>query len=309
MNKLSFVIPCYRSSQTIESVVNEIIDTVKIRLEYDYEIILINDGSPDDVYKKICMLTKLHSCVKAIDLAKNFGQHSALMSGFHFITGDIIICLDDDGQTPANEMFSLIDKLKQSDIVFASYVQKKHSFFRNFGSKINNIMAKILIEKPENITITSYFACKRFIIDEVIKYKNPYPYVSGLLLRTTKNIQTVPVSHKNREIGTSGYTIKKLLSLWFNGFTAFSVKPLRIASVVGVITALCGFIYGIFTVINKLVNPSAPLGYASLMTALLFIGGIIMIILGLIGEYIGRIYISLNNAPQYVIREKINFDN
>lgn len=309
MIKLSFVIPCYGSENTITNVVNEIITTVEKQADYFYEIILINDNSYDQVYDVIKELIKNNKCIKGINLSKNFGQHSALMSGFNYVTGDIIVCLDDDGQTPACEMFRLIDEINQGyDLVFAKYDSKKHGFIRNVGSKINDLMARYLIGKPKNLALMSYFACRRYVIDETKKYKNSYPYVAGLLLRATNKITNVPVHHREREIGQSGYTMKKLLKLWFNGFTAFSVKPLRVATLMGIICALLGFIFGGYTIINKFIHPDMPVGYASTISAIIFIGGIIMMMLGMIGEYVGRIYISINNSPQYVIRETINIE-
>lgn len=309
--KLSFVIPCYGSENTIESVVDEIRNTVKTRSDkYDYEIILVSDHSPDNVFSVIESLAKNDRKITGIELARNFGQHSAILAGFHSVTGDIVVCLDDDGQTPANQMFTLIDGLDdECDVVFARYDEKKHSLFRNFGSKLNDKMACYLIDKPKDLKIMSYFACRRYVIDEVLRYNNPYPYMSGLLLRTTKNIKNVTIKHRSRLSGESGYNLRKLFSLWVNGFTSFSVKPLRVATFVGVTSSILGFLYGVYVIINKLVNPDTPLGYSSMMAAFLLIGGIIMIMLGIIGEYVGRIYISLNEAPQFVVRRKISFDD
>lgn len=308
MTKLSFVIPCYRSEKTITSVVNEIKTTVSSRQEYDYEIILVNDSSPDNVYSVIKDLAKNDSRIKGIDLAKNFGQHSAILTGYRYVTGDIIVCLDDDGQTPASEMFLLIDKLSEGyDVVFAKYTDKKHSIGRNLGSKANDLMTRALLDKPKDLSIMSYFCCRRFIAEEMIRYNNPYPYVSGLLLRSSNKITNVNITHRERVNGSSGYTLTKLMSLWINGFTSFSVKPLRIATFCGVFFALIGFLFGIYAVINKLfINPDAPIGYSSVMAVLSFLGGMILMMMGLIGEYIGRIYISINNSPQAVIRQTVN---
>ena len=215
--------------------------------------------------------------------------------------------MDDDGQTPADEVGKLLSKIEEGyDAVYAKYSHKQHSGFRNFGSKINELMTRVMLGKPKELYLSSYFAVRRFVVDEMMRYTNPYPYVIGLVLRTTKNIANVEVAHREREIGTSGYTIGKLLGLWFNGFTAFSIKPLRIATAMGCMTAVAGFLYGIYTIIKKFVNPIVPIGFSAMMAALVFIGGMIMLMLGLIGEYIGRIYISLNNSPQYVIKECIN---
>ena len=308
--KVSFVIPCYRSAQTLPGVVNEIEETMKTLSKYEWELVLVNDCSPDDTFETIKTIASVRNNVVGISLAKNFGQHAALMAGFREATGDIVVALDDDGQTPANEVGKLLDGIESgADVVYASYRNKKHSAFRNFGSSVNEKMLRIMLGKPKDLFISSYFAAKRFIIDDMLRYENSYPYVIGLVLRATKNIINVDVTHREREVGTSGYTLKKLLGLWFNGFTAFSIKPLRIATFLGVITAIAGFAYGIYTIIKKFIVPDVPLGFSAMMSALVFIGGMIMLMLGMIGEYVGRMYISMNNSPQYVVREKTNEKN
>ncbi len=307
MKTVSFVIPCYRSEKTLEHVTTEIQQTMEKLSAYDYEVILVNDCSPDhtlDVIRKLCESDKRFV---GIGFARNFGQHAALMAGLRHSKGDYVVCLDDDGQTPADEVNKLLDKLEEGyDAVYASYEHKKHSSFRNLGSKLNDIMTRVMLEKPADLIVSSYFAVKRFVVDDMIRYENSYPYVIGLVLRATKNICNVPVNHREREEGTSGYNLRKLIALWSNGFTAFSVKPLRLATGIGCISALAGFLYGIYTIIKRFILPDVPMGFSSLMAAQVFFGGMIMIMLGLIGEYIGRIYICLNNSPQYVIREKIN---
>ena len=311
MKKISFVIPCYRSEKTIGHVIAEIDGKMQEMKDYEYEIIMVNDCSPDHTLETLRKLCAEHpsgnGARKGISFAKNFGQHSALMAGLRETTGDYVVCLDDDGQTPANEVDKLIGKLEEGfDAVYAQYAHKKHSAFRNLGSKVNELMTRVMLGKPKELFISSYFAVRRFIVQDMIRYENSYPYVIGLVLRSTKSITNVVVTHRDREEGRSGYTLKKLLGLWFNGFTAFSVKPLRIATAIGSICAAIGFLYGIYTIIKKLIiNPDVPMGFSSTMAAIVFFGGMIMLMLGLIGEYIGRIYISLNNSPQYVIREKI----
>lgn len=303
---VSFVIPCYRSSRTLGSVVAEIDGTMEKLPEYTYEIVLVNDCSPDDTFEVIRGLCAERKDICGINLARNFGQHAALMAGFHYTHGDVVVCLDDDGQTPADEVGKLLAGIEDgSDVVYASYENKHHSAFRNFGTWMNDIMTRMMLGKPRELHLTSYFAARRFVVDSMLRYENSYPYIIGLVLRATRNISNVPVTHRSREVGTSGYTMKKLLGLWFNGFTAFSILPLRIATVTGVTFAGAGFIYGIYTVIKKFVNPQVPLGFSSLMAAVVFIGGMLMIMLGLIGEYIGRIYISINNSPQYVVKEEV----
>ena len=307
MRKLSFVIPCYRSADSISQVIHEIIKTVESDARFEYEIICINDCSPDNTYQVLKQLSQENLKIKVIDLSRNFGQHSALMAGFNHVTGDIIVCLDDDGQNPPSEMFKLIDKLDEGyDLVSAKYSKKKHSLFRKIGTKISFAMSSYLVGKPKDIDLNSYYVFKRYVLDEVIKYDNPYPFVHGLILRVTRNMANVEIDHKERQSGSSGYNLKKLFGLWMNGFTAFSEKPLRIASIIGCICAGLGFLYGLIIIIRKLLNPEILVGYSSMMAVILFLCGMIMLFLGLLGEYIGRIYISINNAPQYAIRETIN---
>ena len=307
--KISFVIPCYRSEKMIGKVVEEINTTMKEMPQHTHEIVLINDCSPDNTFDAIKALAAQYSFVKGINLARNFGQHSALMAGFRHVTGDVVVCLDDDGQTPADEVGKLLAKIEEGqDVVYAKYEHKQHSAFRNLGSKVNEIMTRFMLGKPKELYISSYFAARRFVIEDVIRYENSYPYVIGLVLRVTKRITNVTVNHREREEGTSGYTIKKLLGLWFNGFTAFRVKPLRIATVMGGCSAFVGFAYGLYTVLKKLIVPDVPIGFSALMSAIVIFGGMIMLMLGLIGEYIGRIYICLNSAPQYVIRDVVNIE-
>ena len=308
MSKVSFVIPCYRSSKTIGGVVNEIESTMA-QLAYEYEIILVNDSSPDDTFAVISALAEADGHITAVDLAKNFGQHAALMCGIRHSSGDILVCLDDDGQTPADEVGKLLEKIEAGyDVVYASYDHKQHSGFRNFGSRVNAWMTEIMLGKPRELSLTSYFAAKRFIADEMLRYENCFPYVMGLVLRSTKNICNVPVNHRSREQGQSGYTLGKLLSLWMNGFTSFSIKPLRIATYFGALTAFAGFIYALIIVIRHFAVGMAPLGWSSTTALLLILGGVILLVLGLIGEYIGRIFMCVNSSPQYVERSVVKRD-
>ncbi len=302
---ISFVIPCYRSEKTLEAVVKEIEQTMKKDIERDYEVILVNDGSPDGTWDVIRRVSKEYGDrVLGINLAKNFGQHAALMAGLNAAKGDIVICLDDDGQTPADEAGKLIAALEAgADVAYARYGKKQHNLFRNFGTAMNEWMASAMLGKPKDLYVSSYFAARRFVVDEMIRYESSYPYVIGLVLRTTRNIVNVDVTHRRREVGESGYTIAKLFALWINGFTAFSIKPLRIATASGTLFAILGFAYGIYTVIKKFINPNVPIGFSALMSAILFMGGMLMLMMGMMGEYLGRLYISQNKNPQFVIRE------
>lgn len=307
--KISFVIPCYRSEKTLPVVVGEIKEKMQSMSNYDYEIVLVNDCSPDNTFGVIRQLCSENKNIIGINHAKNFGQHAALMAGFHFTTGDIVVCLDDDGQTPANEVDKLIEKIEEGyDAVYAEYEHKQHSGFRNWGSHLNKKMTEVMLGKPKELYVSSYFAVRRFIVEEMLNYTGAYPYVIGLVLRSTKNICNVTVNHRERMEGTSGYNLKKLLALWMNGFTSFSILPLRIASYSGSVIAFVGFIYAIYVIIRKIVDPTRMLGWSSTISVILILGGLILLVLGLIGEYVGRIFISINNSPQYVIRNVINYD-
>ncbi len=306
MRLVSFVIPCYRSAHTIRGVVDELRGAMTKLPDYDYEIILVNDSSPDDTFEVLRGLAEADARITAVDLAKNFGQHAAIMSGLRHAEGEIVVCLDDDGQTPGDEAGKLLKKLDEGyDVVYASYERKQHSAFRNFGTTLNNRMTEIMLGKPRELTITSYFAMRRFIVDEMLIYRNCYPYVEGLILRSTRRIGTVPITHRAREEGESGYTLIKLFSLWMNGFTSFSVKPLRIATYCGAFTALAGFLYMIVIIVKHFVDSTIPEGWSSTMALMLLLGGILLLVLGMIGEYIGRIYMCINASPQYVERQVI----
>ena len=304
---ISFVIPCYRSENTITTVVDEIKTTMLRRPDLTYEIILVNDYSPDAVWSVIQELCSTDAHVVGVSLAKNFGQHCALMAGYHEALGDCIVSLDDDGQTPASEVFSLLDKLNEGyDVVYATYPAQRESLWRRLGSDFAQKMTDYMLDIKEHYPKgSSFFAMKRFVRDEIIRYEHPYPYLAGLVYRTTRNIVMVPLEHRERQSGHSGYTLRSLFALWMNGFTAFSVKPLELGTLLGFLFAMLGFLFALYTIIRKLVNSSIPAGWSSMISIILIIGGIIMILLGLIGEYVGRIYICLNKSPQYVVRDVV----
>lgn len=305
---ITYIIPCYNSAQFIDNTIKDLITTITKDLpNYLYEIVLINDCSKDNTFYKIKELANKNSNIIAIDLAKNFGQHNAIMAGMKYASGDIILCMDDDGQTLACEIKKIINALDDStDVVYAKYEHKKHSLFRNLGSKINDLMADKILHKPKDLYVSSFFAIKKYVRDEIVTYSNPYPYIIGLIIRTTDKIKNVTVMHSERKVGKSNYTLKKLISLLMNGFTNFSVTPLRIAMFFSLIFTAVAILLIIILTINKIINPSVPIGWTSTVIITLIVGAVITFVLGLIGEYVGRIYMAINNNPQYVIREVIN---
>ena len=303
---ISFVIPCYHSEKTVGQVVDDIFSVVKDDGRYDAEVVLINDNPPDATWDTILDICAKHPNAHGYCMTHNFGQHAALIAGYGQTTSDIIVSLDDDGQTPPSEAFKLIDALGGSvDLVYASYPQNAYaSLFRKLGSMANDKMAEMLIGKPKGIYLSSYLATTRDVIDRVLSYKGPYPYVDGLMLQCCTSVVPVPVEHRSRQSGESGYSLGKLLGLWLNGFTSFSVKPLRIAILMGTILAIVGFMAGLFVFIQKLVlQDDIDAGWSSIVCLLMLIGGMIMMMIGMVGEYVGRIFMSINNAPQYYIRQ------
>ena len=306
---ISFVIPCFKSENTLPQVVETIEQTIRNREGFTSEIILVNDCSPDGTWQTIMALTEKYENVKGIDLAKNSGQQCAIMAGLRYARGELIAVSDDDGQTPIETVFEFYKHMQEGgfDVVCANYQDRgSRSLFRRLGSKANDTLVKLCMERPEGISTSVYFLAKKFVINEIIRYNNAYPHMEGLLLRTTFNIGNVKVDQKDRTAGSSGYNLRKLFSTWVNGLTTFSIKPLRIAVVFGMLMAIAGFIAIIVLVITKLVRSDIALGWTSMIATQILIGGMIMLMLGVIGEYIGRIYLSLNQNPQYVIRTVID---
>ncbi|MDO5118317.1 MAG: glycosyltransferase [Eggerthellaceae bacterium] len=306
---ITFVIPCYKSEGSVGLVIDEIRDVVAERPAFDYRIVAVNDCSPDGTLDVIREIAEDDPKVLAIDLAKNGGRHNALMCGCHYADGDYIVFCDDDQQCPMDRLWDLLRPLVNDaahgggyDVAIAKYPKKTQSAWKNFGSKVNDMVSTWLLSKDPDLKFSNFSAMKRFVKDEVIKYTNPYPYLSGLMLSSTKHVCNVEMEERERTIGTGNYSFKKSFSLWLNSFTSFSVKPLRLATFCGFLFATIGLVLAIVVIIRKLLLPVVAIGYSSMMAALLVIGGMIMVMLGLIGEYIGRIYISLNNAPQFVVR-------
>jgi len=309
MELISFVIPCYGSEKTVEPVIKEIKQTVAGKDGYDYEIIAVNDCSPDNVWNVLVGLAKEDKRVKPVHLAKNMNRPGAVMAGLNLAEGDIVIIMDDDGQCPMDKLFDLIEPLHNGyDVSMADYPERKQSVFKDFGTIVNKKMTEWVIDRPKDLQFTNFMALKKYIVKEIVKYDNPYPYMTGLILRSTDSIKNVPMEERSRLEGRTTFTFSKMLKLWVNGLTAFSIKPLRVSSLLGFVCAALGALFGLITIIRKLLNPAISEGWSSIVAIILFVGGLIMLMLGMIGEYLGRIYISINESPQFVIREKINFE-
>lgn len=308
--KASIVIPVYNGEQSIGQLVEKLIETLAGL--YNLEIVLVNDNSPDNS-EAVCedLFKKYPDIVRFFSLAKNVGEHNAVMAGLNQTTGDYMVIMDDDFQNPISEVVKLLNHAAQNDcdVTYSYYKKKRHSFFRNLGSRLNDKVANVMLKKPKDLYLSSFKVLNRFIVNEIIKYELPYPYIDGLILRTTGKIAKVEVEHQKREVGKSGYTLTKLFRLWLNMFTSFSILPLRVSVIIGMLIALLGAIFGVSIIIEKLSNPDIPVGYASTIVVVLIFAGIQLASLGVIGEYVGRIFLSLNKKPQYTIRKRFDSEN
>jgi glycosyltransferase involved in cell wall biosynthesis len=301
---VSLVIPVFNGSQTITKLVTECIQSFEEFFEL--EIVLVNDCSEDDSHE-VCLTLRdrYPNTVTCLSLSRNFGEHNAVMAGLNHTAGDFVVTLDDDGQNPPQEALNLINHaIKENlDVVYSSYPKKRHHLVRNLCSWLNGKMANLMLGKPTGLYLSSFRSMSRFIVQEIIKYDLPYPYVDGLILRSTSNIGTLETSHEPRTSGKSGYTIRKLVRLWLSMFTNFSVLPLRIASFLGFVFALIGMLIGAFTLYERIINPNLPTGWATIAVLCSILGGIQLMALGMIGEYLGRLFMGVNRQPQFVIRE------
>ncbi|MDO4522301.1 MAG: glycosyltransferase [Eubacteriales bacterium] len=309
--RYSVVIPCYKSDQTIRKVVELTMEELRTLGIHDFEFVLVDDCSPDGgkTVEALRGLVRDYREVKAVELAKNAGQHNAILAALNYATGDAIIAMDDDMQTHPSQLPVLLEEFaKGYDIVYGYYPEKKHSKFRNFGSYVNYMSVRILLKKPKELKTSSFWIIRKFVRDYAVEYKSAYTHLQGLFLRTTRHISSVPIRHFEREVGTSNYTLSKLLHLWSN-IIGFSIVPLRLAMYVGYAFSGVGLIGTVWLLINKWLHPNTQLGWTSMLMAICFFSGINLLFLGLIGEYIGRIFLGMSRNPQYVVRQVDVYDN
>ncbi len=301
----SIVIPCYKSSHTIRKVVELTMAEMDRLGKTPYEFVLVDDHSPDGG-DTLCELKAIAddypSRIRVVELAQNAGQHNAVMAGLNEASGDVIIGMDDDLQTHPSQLPALFEGFDQGyDIAYGYYPQKKHSGFRNFGSWVNYMSVRILINKPKELKTSSFWIIRKFVRDYAVQYRSAFTHLQGIFLRTTRNIISIPIEHFDRAYGQSGYTLKKLVSLWSN-IMGYSIVPLRIARNAGVFFSILSILGALAIVLKKIIAPTGAIGWYSMMVAVCFFSGLIMLFLGLIGEYLGRMYLGLSNNPQYVVR-------
>ncbi|OGX03236.1 MAG: ribonuclease III [Omnitrophica bacterium RIFCSPLOWO2_12_FULL_50_11] len=303
--KLSIVVPVYRSESILPSLVGEVrAAMLEQGLQDDFELVLVNDASTDGSWMRIKQLAEEHKFIVAISLTKNFGQHNATMAGLNYARGDVVVIMDDDLQHSPSAISSLLDGLKSgADVCFVRYRNRQHASWKKLGSWFNDLVATILLGKPRGLYLSSFKALKHPIVEEIIKYDGPYAYIDGLILDVTRSIIAIDIEHEARFSGKGNYTLKKSISLWLKMATSFSILPLRIASVAGIVLATLSLVLIMIIVIQKFSHPEIPAGWASLAAAILFVGGAQFACIGLVGEYLGRAYLKLNRKPQFVVRE------
>ena len=302
--KIDIVIPVYNSESCLLELSKQLSDKLE---NISHRIIYVNDNSADNSWTLLKQISKNTHNVIAINLAKNFGQDCAIMAGLSHTDGDYIVIMDDDLQHDPAAIPLLLDNIikSRSHVVYANFKQKKQSKIKNFGSWLNDKVANIVLKKPHDIYLSPFKILKKSLVDKIIQYKGPYPYIDGLIFRYTTNITQVLVSHHKRFSGKSNYSIVKSISVWLRVLTNFSVIPLRISTYVGIFSSLIGFLLGILFIALHFLGIHSPEGWPSLMVSILFIGGIQLMGLGIIGEYVGRSYLFQSKEPQFIIDELI----
>jgi undecaprenyl-phosphate 4-deoxy-4-formamido-L-arabinose transferase len=299
--KVAVVIPVYNGASTI----GRLVEQVKAELAgTTLEFVLVNDGSSDNSEEVCIALAQQHKEVKFIQLRKNFGEHNAVMCGLNYVTHDCAVIIDDDFQNPPSEIKKLVKVLEEGyDVAYSQYKNKQHSTFRNLGSAFHNKFANWLLDKPKDLYLSSFKAVRTEVIREIVKYKGPFPYVDGLILRVTNNIGKVYTDHHARSEGKSNYTLRKLVSLYLNMFLNFSIKPLRLFTMLGFISFAVGILFSVLFTIEKLLYPETPIGWTSSIIAIFVFSGVQLMFLGLIGEYLGKSYLDQNETPQWVVKK------
>ena len=303
---VSIVIPCYNSEKSIREVVELTMREFEALDGYECEFVLVNDCSSDSTFEQIRALGAEYPNVHGLNLMRNFGQHNALMCALNYTQGEYILGMDDDLQTHPSQIPVLIREMEKGyDMVYGVYRHHKNSPLKNLTSWINKVTSRALLGRPKDVQSSNFWIITEKVREEVIVYRNYNPYVDGLFYRATHNIGNVEIEHHKREFGSSGYTLKKLMKLWL-AYIGFSVLPLRIATFVGSAFSVIGFIAGLVVLIQKLTDPTMTIGWASLMCVQFLFFGIVLLVLGIIGEYIGEIVLSINKTPQYIVRDKVN---
>jgi polyisoprenyl-phosphate glycosyltransferase len=308
--RLSVVIPVYGSAPILPELVRQIDDALRVLgIAGQYEIVLVNDCGPGDSWSVIGALGRERPHVKGIALRKNAGQHNAIMAGLSYARGDVIVMMDDDLQHSPYDIPALYRKVLEGyDVCYTDFRSRHHARWKVLGSAVNDRVARFLLKKPKGLYLSPFKAIRRAIRDEIVKSRGPNVYLDGLILTVTSNIATVEVDHHPRHEGRSGYSFTQSFSLWLKMATNFSIAPLRLASFLGLAFSLVGFVLAVWLVVERFANNSIPQGWTSLMVIVLITGGLQLLALGAIGEYLGRVFLTVNNRPQFVVASTLNIE-
>ncbi|MFZ5523403.1 MAG: glycosyltransferase family 2 protein [Pseudomonadota bacterium] len=301
--RLSIVVPVYCSATILPQLVKQIsAEMENEQLSDNFELILVNDASPDDSWQVIHSLADSYTYIKGISLRRNFGQHNAIMAGLNHVSGKFVVLMDDDLQHPPRAIGDMLRALDEGyDVCYTKYLNRRHAAWKKLGSNFNNWVATHLLGKPKGLYLSSFKAMSRDVAQEIIKYDGPYAYVDGLILDVTRSITTIDIEHQPRHAGEGNYNLRRSLSLWLKMATSFSVLPLRIATYAGFVLAALSSAMIVFVIVQKILHPELPAGWTSLIATVLFIGGVQTLCIGMIGEYLGRTYLKLNHKPQFVV--------
>jgi glycosyltransferase involved in cell wall biosynthesis len=277
---------------------------------YPLQIVLVNDGSNDHTHELcLALVEKLAGLLSYICLARNFGEHNAVMAGLRHAVGQYVVVMDDDFQHRPEDAIKLVDEIRTRnlDIVYSFSRSREHSWFRILGSRFNGMVANFMLDKPRDLYLASFKCLRRWLVEEIVKYRGPFPYVDGLALRCTRSIGRVEVAHQRRAAGRSGYNLRKLMRLWLHMLINFSVMPLRLSSLLGLVLVACGVVLSIAVVFEKLMAHDIPTGWPFLAIITMLFSGAQLFMLGVIGEYVGHLFLAMNETPQFVIRERRGF--
>lgn len=300
--ELSFVVPLYHTGAGL----TPLLDTFRsLSVPESWELVLVDDGSTDGTFMAARQaVADFPAPVTLVELARNFGEHAAVLEGYRHARGEFVVNLDDDLQNPLGEALKLVRHLRESDaeVVYSHYAEKKHHWARNVASWVMNRCATFLLGKPRDLYLSSFRALRRELIERIVVYRGPYPYIDGLILGATNRITTLEVSHAERRDGKSGYTLRKLIRLAMSLLFDFSVMPLRIASVLGCLLCALGVLILAVVVIETVFVGPRQLGWGSLMGGLAVFSGAQLLMLGLIGEYVGRAFLTVSGKPQSLVR-------
>jgi glycosyltransferase involved in cell wall biosynthesis len=304
---LSVVIPVYGSARILPELARQLEAALAPRYGVDgFEAVLVHDCGPDDAWPVIESLAAHHPWLGGVDLRMNAGQHNAVMAGLAHARGAIVVTMDDDLQHSPADIGALVARIEGgADVCYAHFPSREHATWKVLGSRFNDWVAQRLLKKPKGLYLSPFRAMRAEIRDEVLRYDGPFVYVDGLILQATRNIATVDVAHHARSDGRSGYSFRKLVSLWSQMATSFSVVPLRFVSLIGALSSIVGFVMAGLVIALKLMHPEWVVGWASMIVTVLILGGIQLLSLGAIGEYVGRVLLTLNGKPQYVVRKTV----